>query len=120
MRRNSYATEVIGNLKKSFTGEDDVEQYGEEVREGVRFVVAYSPKIASETKQNRQERLKKADTWIKEAQHKLVNPAARGRVPSLQGTYDRVRDYLRDKGLLGLYDVEKWRKAHHKEKPESA
>lgn len=106
LRRNSYATEVIGNLKKSFTGEDDVEQYGEEVREGVRFVVAYSPKIASETKQNRQERLKKADTWIKEAQHKLANPAARGRAPSLQGTYDRVRDYLRDKGLLGLYDVE--------------
>ena len=62
--------------------------------------------MPSETKQNRQERLKKADTWIKEAQHKLANPAARGRAPSLQGTYDRVRDYLRDKGLLGLYDVE--------------
>jgi len=32
--------------------------------------------------------------------------SARGRAPSLQGTYDRVRDYLRNKGLLGLYDVE--------------
>lgn len=106
LRKNAHAAEVIGNLKKGFTGEGDQEQYREEVRKEVRFVVAYAPKIAAETRRNRQERLKKADAWIKEAEHKLANPAARGRAPTQQGTYDRIRDYLRDKGLQGLYDIE--------------
>jgi len=82
------------------------ERFQEDVRDAVRFVVAYSPKIAAQTRTHRQERLKKADMWIKEAQHKLANPSGIGRAPSIQGTYDRIRDYLRDRGLLGLYDLE--------------
>lgn len=106
LRKNAYATEVIGNLKKGFTKEGDQEQYGQEIREAVRFVVAYSPKIAAETRENRQERLKKADIRIREIEQKLANPSGRGRAPTLQGSYDRIRDYLRDRNLLGLYDVE--------------
>lgn len=106
LRKNAHATEVIGNLKKGFIRESDQEQYQEEEREAVRFVVAYSPVIAAETKKNRQERLKKADAWIKEAEYKLANPSGKGRAPTVQGTYDRIRDYLRDKGLLGLYDLD--------------
>lgn len=106
LRKNAHATEVIGNVKKKFSGESDQEQYQEELREEVRFVVAYSPKIAAETRKNRQDRLKKADDWIKEAEQKLANPPARGRTPTPQGTYDRIRDYLRDKGLLSLYDLD--------------
>lgn len=106
LRKNAYAAEVIGNLKKGFTGEGNREQYQEEIREAVRFVVAYAPKIAAETRKNRQERLKKADTWIKEVEHKLTNPSGRGRAPTLQGAYDRIRDYLRDRNLLSLYDVD--------------
>ena len=106
LRKNTHATEVIGKLKKCFTREGNEEQYQEELREEVRFVVAYSPKIAAETRNNRTERLKKADAWIKEAEHKLAHPSTKGRAPTLQGTYDRIRDYLRDKGLLGLYDLE--------------
>jgi transposase len=106
LRRNAHATEVIGNLKKQFSVEGEQEQYLEDIREQVRFVVAHSPKIATETRIHRQERLKKADVWIKEAEKKLANPPARGRVPTLQGTYDRIRDYLRDKGLLSFYDLD--------------
>lgn len=106
LRKNAHATEVIGTVKKKFSGEGDQEQYQEDLREEVRFVVAYSPKIAAETRKNRQDRLKKADTWVKAAEHKLANPPARGRTPTLQGTYDRIRDYLRDKGLLSLYDLD--------------
>ena len=69
-------------------------------------MLAYSPKIAAETRKRRQERLKKADAWIRVAQDKLVHHSGRGRAPSLQGTYDRIRDYLRDRTLLGLYDLE--------------
>jgi len=106
LRRNAHATEVINNLKNGFSGELDQEQFQEEIREQVRFVVAYSPKIAAETRRNRQERLKKADAWIKDAEKKLANPSGRGKAPTIQGTYDRIRDYLRDKSLIGLYEMD--------------
>lgn len=106
LRKNAHAAEVIGNLKKGFTGEGGQEQYQEEVREAVRFVVAYAPEIAAETRKNRQERLKKADIRIREAEQKLANPSGRGRAPTLQGTYGRIRDYLRDRNLMNLYDID--------------
>jgi len=106
LRRNAYATEVIGNLKKNFDQTSEKEQYLEEERESLRFVVAWSPKIAAETKANRQERLKKADVWIKEIEKKLANPSGRGKKQTVQGGYDRIRDYLRDKGLLSLYELD--------------
>jgi transposase len=106
LRKNAHATEVIGKLRSAFNSEGDQEQFQDDVREAVRFVVAYSPKIAAETRKNRQERLKRADGWIREAQERLANPSARGRAPTAQGTYDRIRDYLRDRNLLGMYDLE--------------
>jgi transposase len=72
----------------------------------VRFVVAYSPKIAAQMRTGRQERLTKADAWIAQARRRLDNPRGVGRAPSVQGTYDRIRDYLRDRNLLGLYELE--------------
>jgi hypothetical protein len=93
-------------LSKGFDEAEEKEQFQEEIREAVRFVVAYAPKIAADTRANRQERLKKADLWIKEVQQKLANPSGRGKPPTPQGVYDRIRDYLRDRNLLGLYDVE--------------
>lgn len=106
LRKNTHATEVVGTVRPAFDAANDKEQYQEEVREGVRFVVAYAPEIAADTRANRQERLKKADLWIKEAQDKLTNPSGRGKPPTTQGTYDRIRDYLRDRNLLGLYEVD--------------
>jgi Transposase DDE domain len=106
LRRNAYATEVIGSLGKNFDRKSDIEQFQEELREQVRFVVAYSPMIAREARSGREARLKKADGLIKEALHKLANPSGRGRTPTPQGTYDRIRDYLRDHKLICLYDVE--------------
>lgn len=106
LRRNDYATEIIGLVRKEFDSKKDEEQYQEVLREGVRFIVAYSPEIAADVKRSRQERIKKADTWIKEAEHRLANPSGRGRTPTAQGTYDRIRDYLRDRNLIGLYEIE--------------
>jgi transposase len=105
LRRNSYATEVVGELRKRFDRESEIEQFYEDVREEMRFVVAYSPAIARETKAARAERLKKADGWVKEVLHKLAKPSGRGRTPTAQGTYDRIRGYLRDHHLLGFYNV---------------
>jgi transposase len=106
LRKNAYATEVVGAHRKDFNEADDREQYRQDVRDAVRFVVAYAPKIAADTKANRQDRLKKADLWIREAQQKLATPSGRGKPPTPQGVYDRIRDYLRDRNLLSLYEVE--------------
>lgn len=106
LRKNAYATEVVGALRKEFDESNEQEQYRQDERDAVRFVVAYAPKIANETRSNRQGRLKKADQWILEIQQKLANPSGRGKPPTPQGTYDRIRDYLRDRNLLGLYEVE--------------
>jgi transposase len=106
LRRNAHATAVVGALRTEFDETDDQEQYRQDVRDGVRFVVAYAPKMANDTRNNRQERLKKADLWIREQRQKLANPSGRGKPPTPQGTYDRIRDYLRDRNLLSLYDVE--------------
>ena len=102
LRRGEEARSVIEalRLKISFDGRD--EEIVEEVRSGVRFVMAYSPKIAAETKANRQERLVRADAKIREI---LAPRSGKGRKPSPQGQYDRIRDYLRDKGLLSLFKV---------------
>jgi len=106
LRRNAHATAVVGALRTEFDTTGEQEQYRQDVRDGVRFVVAYAPKIAKETRNSRQARLKKADLWIREQRQKLANPSGRGKPPSPQGTYDRIRDYLRDRNLLNLYDVE--------------
>lgn len=105
LRRNTVAREVIGKLWRRFDRKADTEQFFEDVREGVRFVVAYSPTIARETKAARKRRLAQADAWIQQRLEALARPSGRGRRPTPQGTYDRIRDYLRDKGLLTFYDI---------------
>jgi transposase len=104
LRRNQQARDVIGPLAKQFDRHGEGEQFFEEQREGVRFVVAFSPSMAKEVAEARKKRLAKADDWIKERLAKLAAPGCKGRRPTPQGTYDRIRDYLRDHGLLGFYE----------------
>jgi transposase len=106
LRHNGFATEVIGGLKGEFDRKSETEQFREDLREQMRFVVAYSPKIAAHTKAVRTERIKKADAWIKDVRYRLQHPSGKGRPATPQGTYDRIRDYLRDHHLYGFYDVE--------------
>ena len=80
--------------------------YTQDVSSGIRCVLAHSPKIATEMREGRTKRLAAADAFVKEKQARLKNPSPRGRKPTPQGTYDRIRDYLRDKGLLSLYQME--------------
>jgi len=105
LRRNAQARQVIEPLSRRFARTGDAEQFFEDGRHGVRFVVAYHPTIARQTRQARQQRLRQADGWIQEQLRKLRQPSGRGRPPTAQGTYDRIRDHLRDRGLLGYYEV---------------
>jgi transposase len=106
VRKNDVAQEVIQNLKKKLNLESEDEQFCEDVRKGARFIMAYSPVIAQQSKTSRQERLDKADAWIKIKLERLGKPAGRGRKATPQGTYDSIRDYLRDNKLLRWYHVE--------------
>jgi transposase len=106
LRRGALAREGIGLLADKFDRESQNEQNAEDVSSGIRCVLSYSPKIAAEARDGRMQRLREADAFVKERINRLKKPAAKGRKPTPQGTYDRVRDYLRDKGLLSLYRLE--------------
>jgi transposase len=105
LRRNSVATEVIGDLWSKFDWTSEKEQFLSEERTSLRFVLAYSPVIARDVRRKREERLFDADAFIGEILQKLANPPARGRRMTPQGAYDRIRDHLRDRRLLSFYDV---------------
>ena len=106
VRGNTLAQAVIPNLKKQIKPECADEQFYEDVRKGVRFIMAYSPKIAQQSKEARGKRLEKADAWIKPILLRIGKPGNRGRKATPQGTYDQIRDYLRDHRLLQWYEVE--------------
>lgn len=103
LRRDKTAHEVIENLAGQIDPQTSDEQFLQEERAGVRFVLAYSPLIAEDVSAGRDRRLTEADVLIKEWLSRLKNPLPHGRKPTAQGTYDRIRDYLRDKGLLSFY-----------------
>ncbi len=105
LRRNSVATEVIGDLGRKFDRTSEKEQFLSDERTSLRFVLAYSPVIARGTRRKRDERLLAADVFIGSVLHRLANPPVRGRRMTPQGAYDRIRDHLRDRRLLSLYDV---------------
>lgn len=105
LRRDKTAHEVIERLAGEIDPQKSEEQFLQEERAGVRFVLAYSPEIAGEVRAGRNRRLAEADVLIKEWLGRLKNSSPRGRKPTAQGTYDRIRDYLRDKGLLSFYRV---------------
>jgi len=106
VRNNTVAQEAIRNLRKQVSPTSTDEQYHEDRRADVRFIMAYSPEIAQQSKASRQERLQKADAWLKPLFKRLANPEGRGRKATPQGSYDRIRDYLRDHNVLRWYQVE--------------
>ena len=105
VRGNDMAEAVINNLFKAIDHGSEQEQFLEEKREGVRFVLTYASDIARETRNTRQKRLEKADRWIKIVLGRLANSSVSGKEPTPQGTYDRIRDYLRDHNLLRFYII---------------
>jgi len=106
LRRNVVAADVIEKLGERFDRTRKEEQFLFDERTSVRFVLAYSPEIALTARAKRTALLSQADEFIKNALLRLSNPSTRGRKPTPQGTYDRIRDYLRDHHLMSLFQVE--------------
>jgi transposase len=106
LRRNAVAAAVIEKLGGQFDRTREEEQFLTDERTSVRFVLAYSPEIARTVRAKRLTLLSLADMFIENALLRLANPSSRGRKPTPQGTYDRIRDYLRDHHLLSFYQIE--------------
>jgi hypothetical protein len=106
LRRNVVAADVIEKLGERFDRTRKEEHFLFDERTSVRFVLAYSPEIALTARAKRTALLSQADEFIKNALLRLSNPSTRGRKPTPQGTYDRIRDYLRDHHLMSLFQVE--------------
>jgi transposase len=106
LRRNVVAAAVIEKLGGQFDRKREEEQFLVDERESVRFVLAYSPEIARTVCAKRLTLLSLADVFIENALFRLANPSPRGRKATPQGTYDRIRDYLRDHHLMSFYQVE--------------
>jgi len=76
----------------------------------VRYAVAYDPVLAKRTRKKREERIQKADRLIEAVQARLKraseSPRPRGRPLTIQGAFEQVHDYLRDRKLDRYYQVE--------------
>ena len=106
LHRSNVAAEVIKELGNKFDRTKEEEQFQADERTSLRFVLAYSPQIAREVRKERQARLARSDAFIGNCLRRLLHPSGRGRKATPQGTYDRIRDYLRDHHLLSFYDVD--------------
>lgn len=99
------------NKLKDMAGHTDSVVYSECDYEERRFVVSYSKHKAEEQRCKRNERIKEADGFIEEKILRFKRSMdgrmnkSKGRPPTLQGTYDVIHDYLRDRKLLRLFEV---------------
>ena len=86
LRHSAIAKEVIKGIGKRFDRSSPGEQFADELRTSLRFVLAFSPTIAAEVRQGRTRRLRQADAFIRESLSRLAHPSPRGRDrPALQG-----------------------------------
>jgi hypothetical protein len=68
LRRGALSRADIKLLARKFDRVSDAEQFVEDVSNGIRCVLAYSPKIAAEVREGRLKRIAEADTFVKERQ----------------------------------------------------
>jgi len=107
---------AVGKLLKQTEGHWDedpeaAEQfYLDEEDLPVRYAVAYDPALAERSRQRREERLEKAARFIENVKDRLKraseSPRPRGRPITVQGAFEQIHDYLRDRNLGRYYQVE--------------
>jgi len=107
LRRNNEIKRFITDTHEALTHDPQAEeQYLEDRRDGVKFVMAYDPKIASFFRKRRQEALSKADGFIKDIRARLRRRRSRGRSLTPEGAWGQVRDYLKWRNLLRYYRLQ--------------
>jgi transposase len=85
------------------------EQYLEDERDRVKFVMAYNPEMAKAVNTHREEALEKANALIKDVKERLKRSREgkhRGRPLTAEGALFQIRDYLKSHNLLRYYNLE--------------
>jgi transposase len=110
LRQNNEIKELITTTHESLDTDPRAgEQYREEEREGVKFVVAYDPAVASEVRKRREAALEKANAFIQDVRSRLRKAregTTRGRPLTPEGALFQVRDYLKRHNILRCYTLE--------------
>jgi transposase len=112
MRHSAAVTKLLKQTEGSWDEDPKAaEQFHlDETEEPLRYAVAYNPGMAEQVRKKRQDRLEKADRFIRSVQERLIraahNPRPRGRPLTVQGAFEQVHDYLRDRNLERYYEVE--------------
>ena len=85
------------------------QQYLEDEREQVKFVMAYDPAMAETLRKKREQGLKRANGFIQDVKERLKKSRdgnQRGRALSAESALFQVRDYLKSHNLLRYYNLE--------------
>jgi transposase len=112
MRHSVAVTKLLKETKGRWNEDPKAAEqfYLDESEEPARYAVAYDPKLAQQTRKKRQERFAKAERFIKNVQTRLERagktPRPRGRPLTVQGAFEAIHDYLRDRKLDRYYQVQ--------------
>jgi transposase len=85
------------------------QQYLEDEREQVKFVMAYDPAMAETLRKQREQALEQANAFIADIKERLKKSRdgnKRGRALSAESALFQVRDYLKSHNLLRYYNLE--------------
>lgn len=112
MRHSAAVTKLLKETEGRWDEDPKAAEqfYLDESEEPLRYAMAYNPGMAESVRKKREQRLEKADRFIRSVQERLERgaqtPRPRGRRLTVQGAFEQVHDYLRDRNLDRYYDVE--------------
>jgi transposase len=110
LRKNNEIKALLSDTQESlYTDPEAGEQYREEHREGVKFVMAYDPEVAAAVRKRREIALEKANAFIEDIRTRLRKARegkSRGRPLTPEGALLQVRDYLKRHNILRCYKLE--------------
>ena len=111
MRHSVAVSKLLKETERIWNEDPRVAEqfYLDESDEPIRYAVAYDPKTAAGSRRKREQRLSKADRFIGNVLDRLERakkqPRPRGRPLTVQGAFEQVHDYLRDRKLERYYEV---------------
>jgi len=110
LRQNNEIKELVAGTHEGLNPDPKAgEQYREEAREGVKYVMAYDPEVAAAVRKRREIALEKANDFIQDVRSRLRKAQegkSRGRPLTPEGALLQVRDYLKRHNVLRCYNLE--------------
>ena len=110
LRQNNQIKELVTGTHEGLTPNPKAgEQYREEKREAVKFVMAYDPEVATAVRKRREAALEKANDFIQVIRSRLRRAQegkSRGWPLTPEGALLQVRDYLKRHNILRYYTLE--------------